>query len=111
MTRCQVIAGSALTLLHLGISIVLFVIVFGRSMDHFDAGTSPALWEDVLGWVLKGLSMPVLWLIPTGMPPVVQNSSFLLNSTLWGFVGGWCFCRLQSRKQTTADDLSNDFES
>jgi hypothetical protein len=74
----DVILFAVVTGIHLVSTIGLMLYVFGAGMARFDSGAPAGLTETLAGWLLTGLSVPLL--------TVLARLPILGGSGLWGYI-------------------------
>ncbi len=100
------ISAIVLTLGHLFACLVVFCVLFAVGMARFDDNNAgePATWEYAATCLLVILSFPAVLLAwcPLRLPALVQNSLFLVNSSLWGYCLAWMLLRRKDKHRSTA---------
>jgi hypothetical protein len=108
MNRRYIISGSLLAGGHLGLSIVLFAMLFSAGMDRFDHGGEPAGWEPPAEILLGILQFPLVLIAHSRVtiPDIIESVTVLTTSLCWGFGLAWVIFRIRGRVLTGSASIT-----
>ena len=94
------------SLLHGGLTMLLFLLSFSHGMSRFETGAQPAFWANVLQFVATFLTWPILYplskwggpFFTQAFPGLLGYVPLLLNSLTWGTAGWLMVTAARKRK-------------